>query len=249
MHAGAPLFMSIAGEIVTFVLYFQFWCLAALAYDMDRKIAWLDVLVLWREAISVNKDYFLRLPLRFWFYSYLYRLVFFLPLMIPLLIISVSSSSGSSLDFDQVKNVFLAAFMLTDFLSCFLLVRIFLAPQLAMLEENDEETVAKSTMEESICAVKEDYRRVLGMFIIPWFLVDAGIFLFGWFYGGHALDGITAIASLLIMAVIEGGRASFIIAGFNQFFSEKYRDASFPQRSEGRGYQPPEPVQGDVPGV
>ncbi|MEW6554915.1 MAG: hypothetical protein AB1384_11585 [Actinomycetota bacterium] len=68
--------------------------------------------------------------------------------------------------------------------------------------------------------VKSNYRRVLSFFMLPRLLGYAAYFMLGQFCRGHI--GNVYISILLIMAFscVEGGRASFIAAGFSELYKQ-----------------------------
>ena len=110
----------------------------------------------------------------------------------------------------------------TYILSGFLVMRICSIPQIAMLVEQIDRTKAKATMKESIGMIKKDYRRALTFFLPPWTLGYILYYFLGQIIRSSSGNTYLSLLILLSMAGIEGGRISFIAAGFSEYFKEIY---------------------------
>ena len=91
-----------------------------------------------------------------------------------------------------------------------------------MLVGQMDRVKAKATMKESIVVVKKDYRRVLSMFFPPWMLGYILYYFLGQLNRGPVSSTYLSLLILLVMACVEGGRISFIAAGFSEYFKEIY---------------------------
>jgi hypothetical protein len=211
----------ILGELIIFCIVFLMWCLAALFYYFGGRTSTQEINRLWYKAVSRDKEYFIRLSLRFWVFQMIYIAIAGIPFVIILIVVAVVKRA------ETISNIvnepwFFFAMVATYILSGFLVVRICLSPQIAMLVGQMDRVKAKATMKESILMVKKDYRRVLFMFLPPWTLGYILYYFLGQLIRGYASTYLSLLL-LLVMACVEGGRISFIAAGFSEYFKEVYR--------------------------
>ncbi len=210
--------LFLPAEILCFAIFFLSWCLAALAYGLEERSPLSDLFMLWRECLSGAKGYYTRLACRFWLFQYLYSMVFAIPFTLGL--IPVFLYYGSEAPVFIFSSY--AAYFIVNLLSALLIVRICLSPQLAILAGKDSEDRAGDTMRESVESVRQQYRRVLCMFLPVWAVGSAAHVLNGLAFYFFTKDSVLAVLSLLIAAGIEGGRMSFIMAGCNEYFKDVY---------------------------
>jgi len=214
--------LGLLGDIIIFCIVFLLWCRAALFYYyLNGNTQRQEIDRLWRNKVANEKKYILRLSLSFWLFQMIYLLIVIIPIFIVLLILAWVRGS-EAINTIVNESWFFLTMIVSYILSSLLVVRICMTPQIAMLTDQTDRVKVMATMRVSIKLVQEDYRRILFMFLPPWIL---GYILY-YFLGQLARDNINSaylfFLILLAMAFVEGGRVSFIAAGFSEYYREVY---------------------------
>ncbi len=210
--------LSLVDLVVLGFLFFLVWCYASLAYFVDGGVKGSEVVVLWRKEISSRSDYFLRLMLRLLAFFLLYILLGLIP-WIPFLFIVLRSWKPGA----PVPTMSFGAIMMgVLFLSAFLIARIALSPQIAMLAATGEENSARKTMRESIEMIKTGYGRVLSMLLPPLVVYGGLVFLLNAIKPDYYANRWLSLLLIVGIACVAGAIFSFIAAGFSEYFKEVY---------------------------
>lgn len=217
LSVGAPDVVFIAGFLITFILMFLVWCMAAYAYGGEPEAGTRVMLAEAREVLSYQWMKFLNL-------STMFGLGVFAAtsLIIPMIIYFIASTAKASGGY--------ATFIIFSFLSYTLtaLAMTFFAlvPQLATLRHDfeDETTNPAGVMRMSYQLIKERYKRALPLFLLPELLARTAMLLFT-FLLSYAHDfiatyNLVVIPALLVLALIEGARTAYIAAAFNLFLDK-----------------------------
>ncbi len=217
LSTGAPDVVFIAGFLVTFILMFLVWCMAAYAYGGEPETGTRVMLAEAREVLAYQWMKFLNLSVMFGLGVFA-ATYFIIPLLLNFVVAAGKISGG--------VGVNIAFYYLIYILISLLMTLFALVPQLATLRHDfeDETTNSSGIFRKSYEFTKERYKRALPLFLLPELVARTAMLLFTFLllyvHDFIATYNLIVIPALLVLALIEGARTAYIAAAFNLFLDK-----------------------------
>ena len=217
VSTGAPDVVFILGFLLTYMLLFLAWCMAAYTYGGEPEVGTREMLAEARAVLAYQ-------PLKFLNLSAIFGLGVFaasysvIPMLLNMLVLATSATASTAIG---IIFYFLVYILLALALTFYALV-----PQLATLRHDFEEETPNPSgvLRMSQQLIKGRYKRALPLVLVPMMVECGALLLFGILLP-LAVDlgimfALIRILAIVVLSFIEGAKTAYIAAAFNHFLDQ-----------------------------